>query len=283
MNQKNIHWYPGHMKKAFQELETKLKVIDVVIEICDARAPISSRNPFLKEILKGKKKILVLSKKDFVEPSALLPYIKEYEKEGFVLPMNIFYKEDVLLLKHRIEEIASEKREKEKRKGIKPQPIRVMVVGIPNVGKSSLINALVGKESAAKANKPGFTKAQQWVKSLKGFDLLDTPGVLPPHYEDKKTALHLALIGAIPEEILPVEELFDALVTRLMPRYKKEIAERFHLKEEEINCTNLKEKIAQSRGFLLKEGKYDIEHAERVFLKEFKEGKIALVIVDSLC
>ena len=94
MNQKNIHWYPGHMQKAFQELETKLKVIDVVIEICDARAPISSRNPFLKEILKGKKKILVLSKKDFVEPSALLPYIKEYEKEGFVFPMNIFYKED---------------------------------------------------------------------------------------------------------------------------------------------------------------------------------------------
>lgn len=284
MNQKNIHWYPGHMKKAFQELEGRLKLIDVVIEICDARAPISSRNPFLSQILQNKKKVIVLSKKDMVESSLLSPFIDAYKKEGLVLPFDIYTPSDIKKLKILIEESAIEKREKEKRKGLKPQPIKVMVVGIPNVGKSSLINALVGKESASKANKPGHTRAQQWIRSLKEFDLLDTPGILPPHYEDKLIATHLAWIGAIPEEILPIEELFDSLIAFLLPKYQKEIATRFHLEEDSFSSlTALKEGIAKSRGLLLKEGKYDLDAVEKVFLKEFKEGKIVHTIVDTLC
>ena len=284
MNRKNIHWYPGHMKKAFIELENRLKVIDVVIEICDARAPISSRNPFLNVVLKDKKRILVLSKKDLVDINLLTPFIKKYEEEGLVLPFDIKSKEDIKELKRMIEKASSDKRLKEQKRGMKPQPIRVMVVGIPNVGKSSLIYALVGKESASKANTPGHTRAQQWIRSLKDIELLDTPGILPPHYEDHLIALHLALIGAIPSTILPTSELYDNLLELLLPKYKEEFISRFHLIEDDLTSSlGIKEGIAKSRGLLLKEGKYDFDAVENLVLKEFKEGKIVHLVVDSLC
>lgn len=284
MNKKNIHWYPGHMKKAFDELETRLKVIDVVIEICDSRAPISSRNPFLDVILKDKKRIIVLSKKDLSDIDLLTPFIHKYEEEGFVLPFDVHNKNDIKELKRLIEKSSLEKRLKEQKKGMKPQPIRVMVIGIPNVGKSSLINALVGKQSASKANKPGHTRAQQWIRSLKDIELLDTPGILPPHYEDPLIAKNLALIGAIPSDILPTSSLYDSLKEFLLPKYQKEVKERFHLKDEDfLSSTSLLQGIARERGLLLKEGKYDFDAVERLVLKEFKEGKIVNTVIDSLC
>ncbi len=284
MNQKGIHWFPGHMKKAFVEIENRLKLIDVIIEIVDARAPLSTKNPFLEEIIKNKKKILVFSKVDLVDKEELNPFIKYYESKGYKCVLSdIKSKEYISLLKKEILNSGAEKHKKEIRRGMKPQNIRVMIIGIPNVGKSSLINALVGKNSASKANKPGHTKAQQWIRFGNGFDLLDTPGVLPPHYEDKKIALHLALIGSIPEEILPISSMCDYLLDYLMNKYKISFEKRFNVKLLQNDKEYILKEVALSRGLLLKEGKVDEDACEKLILKEFKEGLIAKAIIDTLC
>lgn len=284
MNKQNVHWYPGHMKKAFMEIEPRLKIIDVVVEIVDARAPISSKNPFLERLTASKQRILVFSKKDLCDEELLMPFIRHYEEKGYiVLPFDIAKKDSLNLLKKKIALAGSSKREKEKRRGMKPQPIRCMVLGIPNVGKSSLINRLAGRDSASKANKPGHTRAQQWIRVERDYELLDTPGILPPHYDDPTTALHLALIGSIPEDILPLSELCDKLLDFLLPRYEKEFYERFAISGSNLSHNEIIEAVASSRGLLLKEGKKDIDAAEKLILKEFKEGRIISTVIDTLC
>ncbi len=284
MKEKNVHWFPGHMKRAFSEIEPRLKVIDVVVEIVDARAPISSKNPFLEEITKNKKRIIVFSKFDMVNSLDLDPFLKYYQDKGYVtLPFNVKSKECLNRLKKEIIALGEEKREREKRRGLKPQNIRIMVLGIPNVGKSSLINALVGKASASKANKPGHTKAQQWVRISDGLELLDTPGILPPHYEDEQIAINLALIGSIPDEILPLSFLCEKLLDYLIGDYSKELSLRFKIDLPFVSHEDVLNKIAISRGLLLKEGKLDIDASERLLLKEFKEGMIVKSIIDKIC
>ena len=284
MNKQNVHWYPGHMKKAFMEIEPRLKIIDVVVEIVDARAPISSKNPFLEKLTASKQRILVFSKKDLCDEELLMPFIRHYEEKGYiVLPFDIAKKDSLNLLKKKIALAGSSKREKEKRRGMKPQPIRCMVLGIPNVGKSSLINRLAGRDSASKANKPGHTRAQQWIRVERDYELLDTPGILPPHYDDPTTALHLALIGSIPEDILPLSELCDKLLDFLLPRYEKEFYERFAISGSNLSHSEIIEAVASNRGLLLKEGKKDIDAAEKLILKEFKEGRIISTVIDTLC
>ena len=284
MNKQNVHWYPGHMKKAFMEIEPRLKIIDVVVEIVDARAPISSKNPFLEKLTASKQRILVFSKKDLCDEELLMPFIRHYEEKGYiVLPFDIAKKDSLNLLKKKIALAGSSKREKEKRRGMKPQPIRCMVLGIPNVGKSSLINRLAGRDSASKANKPGHTRAQQWIRVERDYELLDTPGILPPHYDDPTTALHLALIGSIPEDILPLSELCDKLLDFLLPRYEKEFYERFAISGSNLSHSEIIEAVASNRGLLLKEGTKDIDAAEKLILKEFKEGRIISTVIDTLC
>lgn len=284
MNKQNVHWYPGHMKKAFMEIEPRLKIIDVIVEIVDARAPISSKNPFLERLTASKQRILVFSKKDLCDEALLMPFVRHYEEKGYiVLPFDIAKKESLALLKKKIALAGTSKREKEKRRGMKPQPIRCMILGIPNVGKSSLINRLAGRDSASKANKPGHTRAQQWIRVDKDYELLDTPGILPPHYDDPLTALHLALIGSIPEDILPLSELCDKLLDFLLPRYQKEFSERFAISSKLSSHSEIIDAVATSRGLLLKEGKKDIDAAEKLILKEFKEGRIVSTVIDELC
>lgn len=284
MQEKNIHWYPGHMKKAFKEIEMRLKLIDVIVEIVDARAPLSSKNPFLDDLIKNKKRIIVFSKYDLVEKDKLIPFLNYYRDKGYsVLPLNINSRNSIIPLKKEILNLSSEKRNKDLKRGMKPQNIRVMILGIPNVGKSSLINTFVGKKSASKANKPGHTKSQQWVRICDGFDLLDTPGVLPPHYEDKNIALNLALIGSLPDSILPISLMCENLLDFLMKNYEDALAARFKIDKPFLTQYDVLEKIAKSRGLVLKEGKCDISSSERLLLKEFKEGLIAKAIIDKLC
>lgn len=281
---KTINWYPGHMKKAFDEIENRLKIIDVIIEIVDARAPISSKNPFLENIISSKKRILVMSKYDMCDTSKLTPFIEFYQNKGYVvIPYSAKSKENLKTLKKAIYDLGKEKREKERIKGMKPQNIRVMVLGIPNVGKSTLINNLVGVKRASTANKPGHTRAQQLIRVDSEFDLLDTPGILPPHYEDKKIALNLALIGAMPSEILPNSYLCDEALNILKMNYLDKLFSRYRLQGLFKSNYDILKGIAISFGLLLKEGKLDIDSAERLILKDFKEGAITRIIVDELC
>lgn len=278
MQQKNIHWFPGHMQKALREIENKLQVVDVVIELLDARAPISSRNKELFELTKNKKRLIVLTKLDLSDKVITSEFAKKWENDGTrVISVSLKSEKAIEIIEKEVLFLGKDKHEKEKRRGMKPQPIRAMIIGIPNVGKSTLINRISHRKAASVQNTPGHTKAQQWIKVDKFFELLDTPGVLPPNYSDKKRAINLALIGSIKETILPLDELARHLLSYLNSFYPKSYTERFGIEggeyEEVLNS------IAKRRG-LLKGATLDTDKAMVLFLKEFKDGLYGGVTLD---
>ena len=281
MQQKNVHWFPGHMVKAMREIEDRIKVIDVVVEVVDARAPLSSKNPFLEKITNGKKRLIVFTKKDLCDLNKIFLFEKYYQEKGYAtLISDLNDKKDVNSIVNKIIFLGQERQEKYLKKGMKPQPLRVMIIGIPNVGKSTLINRLAKKNAASARNTPGHTRAQQWIRINGNFELLDTPGILPPHYEDKQTSINLALIGSIKENILPLDELYSYLIKFLQDNYLENANKRysvdFSLPENEIT-----KNIALKRGLLIKGGEIDEESTKKLVLREFKDGLISLVVVDS--
>ena len=283
MQQKNVHWFPGHMVKAMREIEDRIKVIDVVVEVVDARAPLSSKNPFLEKITNGKKRLIVFTKKDLCDLNKILLFEKYYQEKGYAtLISDLNDKKDVNGIVNKILFLGKERQEKYLKRGMKPQPLRVMIIGIPNVGKSTLINKLTRKNAASVQNTPGHTRAQQWVRINENFELLDTPGILPPHYEDKTYSLHLALIGSIKENILPIEDLYDYLIEFLLKEYPSSLNKRYGV-DETLSIHEITNEIAKRRGLLLKGNEYDEEKTKKLVLKEFKEGIITPVIIDKLC
>ena len=285
MQQKGIHWFPGHMQKAMREIQERLKLIDVIVEIVDSRAPRSSKNPFLENITNTKKRIIVMSKKDLCDISKLDKW-KQYYKENNYIPVeaDLNNNSDINKILKAIAEAGKDKIERNLRKGMKPQAIRAMVIGIPNVGKSTLINRLSKRGSASTANTPGHTRSQQWIKVDKTLELLDTPGILPPHYEDKEIAIHLALIGSMKEQNIPLSELLSYLLEFLMKNHLPELKERYDLKEEDLlDERKIVEGVCRRRGLLLRQGEFDYSKGETLLLKEFKEGLIVKTIIDELC
>jgi ribosome biogenesis GTPase A len=277
---KQVHWFPGHMKKAQNEIEAKLKLVDCVIELLDARIPFSSRNLTLFEITKAKKRLIVLTKADLADPKVTSLWIEHFKANGAeVIFADLNNQKDIQSIIKNAEKLGDEKHVKEIARGMKPQPVRAMIIGIPNVGKSTLINKIAKRKAASVENKPGHTKSQQWIKVSKQFELLDTPGILQSSYEDKDVAVSLALVGSINENILPFDELTDILLSFLKKNYPNEVKARYGLDKLDDDNHLILTSIAQNRGLMMKGG-LDITKAEKLLLNEFKNGKIARISLE---
>lgn len=275
-----IHWFPGHMNKALNEVENKVKLVDVIIELFDARAPLSSINENLEKLTTNKKKLIVLTKIDLADQEQnknWVNYLKS--KYDAVISLDLKKGNAENILSKAVVELGKEKHAKEIARGMKPQPIRAMIIGIPNVGKSSLINRLAKRKAAGVQNKPGYTRGEQWISVNKDFLLLDTPGILPMNYENQKKAANLALIGAIREDILPNEVLGEYLLRLLKERYPDSLFNRFDIKEIGDRLTVLNQ-IAERRKIVNSTGENDLLRAEAVLLKEFKDGLLGNITLE---
>jgi ribosome biogenesis GTPase A len=282
-----IQWFPGHMAKARRQIEEKLKLIDMVIELLDARIPWSSRNPMIDQILRGKPRLVLLNKADLADPEATREWVDFFAARGLsALPADAASGTGLKEILPRSRMLMAEKIERQAGRGIQPGAIRALIVGIPNVGKSTLINRLAGRKIAATGDKPGVTKGQQWIKTDIGLELLDTPGILWPKFEDQEVGLRLAVTGAIREEILAVEEIAFAAVKYLIREYASALKERYGLDElpaqngdnEEI--VKVMETIGRKRGCLQSGGRVDWEKASLTILRDLRSGKIGRISLE---
>lgn len=275
-----IHWFPGHMNKALNEVENKVKLVDVIIELFDARAPISSINENLGKITANKKKLVVLTKTDLADPVQTKKWMEVLAKQfDAILSLDLKSSNAEALLSKAVISLGKDKWAKEMAKGMKPQPIRTMIIGIPNVGKSSLINRLAKRKAAGVQNKPGYTRGEQWIKVNKDFLLLDTPGILPMSYENPKKAANLALIGAIREDILPNEQLGEILINFLKVHYPDALKARFDI-DEITDRLSVLNQISVRRKIVNSVGENDLLRAESLLLKEFKDGLLGKITLE---
>ncbi len=278
-----INWYPGHMKKARELIEKNMKVIDVVIELRDARIPLSSSNPVIEEVTHSKPRIIVLNKADLADAEVTKAWISYYKEQGIpAIALNSKSRAPLKLLVQQVLQLASPVIEKWKSKGMKARSVRTIILGIPNVGKSTLINTLAGGASAKAANKPGETKGKQWVRLHQNLELLDTPGILWPKLEDQRGAAKLGAIGSISDDVLDMESVVQFLVETLLLHYKESFCERYKLTDDDCakGAAAVIEIIGRKRGCLIKGGEIDLEKARKLILKEFRDGKLGLVSID---
>lgn len=276
----NYQWYPGHMTKAKRMMQENIKLIDLIIELVDARIPMSSRNPDIDELGKGKSRIILLNKSDLADAGLNQEWESFFKEKGyFVQQLNAKTGAGIKNIQALVQESCKEKIERDRKRGIINRPVRAMVVGIPNVGKSTFINSFAGKACVKTGNKPGVTKGKQWIRLNKNLELLDTPGILWPKFEDQKIGERLALIGSINDEILHVDELAVALIRNLKNSYLDLLEKRYDITIDEDAYDTLK-KIAIARKCLQKGELPDVDRASSMLLEDFRSGKLGRITLE---
>ena len=292
-NSTNINWYPGHMAKTKRQISEDLRLVDIVVEILDSRIPISSRNPDIEELIKNKNRLIILNKYDLAEENENKKWVKAFEdQEIAAVLVNSSTGEGVNQAIKRIEDLYKEKQQKYEGKGRIGKSIRVMIIGIPNVGKSSFINRVTKKNSAQVGNRPGVTRQKQWIRINGNIELLDTPGVLWPKFESEEVALNLALTGTIKDEVIETLEIGFNLLKVLISKYKKMLIERYKLDEYEVESILKKEieenekilelmhLVGKNRGILKSGGEIDEEKTAKIILEDFRSGKIGRITLE---
>lgn len=277
----NYQWYPGHMTKAKRMMQENIKLIDLVIELVDARIPFSSRNPDIDELGKNKSRIILLNKSDLADSRFNKQWVSYFQEKGFhVIEVNSRSGAGIKSIHGVVQEACKEKIARDRKRGIINRPVRAMVVGIPNVGKSTFINSFAGKACTKTGNKPGVTKGKQWIRLNKSLELLDTPGILWPKFEDQRVGLRLALIGSMNDEVLHVDELAYELIAFLTQRYPGIIKERYGVEEAGDKYQILQE-IAQARNCFLKGGELDIMKASNLLIDDYRGGKLGKITLET--
>jgi len=277
----NIQWYPGHMTKAKRQMVDNAKKVDGVLEVLDSRIPLSSRNPDFDNIFANKKRLIILNKADLADEKLVKEWIAYYKSKGIdTIDICATRKNDKHKLIQFIKKSLEERIQHNKNRGIK-KDIKLMIVGIPNSGKSTVINLLANQASAKTGNKPGVTRGQQIIRVSQGIVLLDTPGVLWPKFESERKAMNLALTGAIKEQVLDIWELASYLVTKSPQRVKELIKKRYKLDLLSDDAIEAITEIAKKRGFLLRGGEYDLERASQMVITEFKNGKWGRIVIET--
>lgn len=270
-----IQWFPGHMAKARREVTEKLKLVDIVMELVDARLPLSSRNPMMNEIVQHKPRLILLNKADLADPRVTDQWVRYFAEQGLdAVPINAIKGEGLPKAANEAKRLFAPKMEAMRKKGIRPRATRAMILGIPNVGKSSLINRMAKKTIAKTGDRPGVTQAQQWIKVGKDFELLDTPGILWPKFEDPLVGLKLAASGAIKEEILDTEPVAIFIVQFMQERYPGVLEVRFNVESLPEDPRAALEEIGRKRGFLRAGNTIDMEATWKLMIREFRGGQL---------
>ena len=276
----NVQWYPGHMTKAKRQMQEDLKLIDLIIELVDARVPLSSRNPDIDQLGQNKSRLILLNKADLADERQNETWKEYFQSKGFhVVKVDSRNGAGMKTIQNVIQEACKEKIERDRRRGIKNRPIRAMVAGIPNVGKSTFINTFAGKACAKTGNRPGVTKGKQWIRLNKNVELLDTPGILWPKFEDQEVGIRLAFVGSIKDDILNMEELALKLIDYLKECYAGLLEKRYGISEEG-NAVEILGEIAKARGCLKKGEELDYTKASGLLFDDFRSGKIGRITLE---
>ncbi|MBQ4383673.1 MAG: ribosome biogenesis GTPase YlqF [Firmicutes bacterium] len=282
--QNRINWFPGHMAKTERQMQKSISLVDLVIEVVDARIPVSSKNPYLDKLWSRRPRIIALNKADLADPEETARFRKWYEAQGFgTIAIDSLHGKGMRDIQPLAQKLCADKLQREKERGREGRRLRLMITGIPNVGKSTLINRLTGRSEAAKTgNKPGVTKHEQWIRIGSDMELLDTPGILWPKFEDQETGYRIACIGSISEDVVDPYTVSLKLLDFIRPKYSKELAARYRFTDDELELTaeELLPVLAKHRGFVLGGGRPDLERAANTLLDDYRSGRIGRITLE---